>query len=160
LFKRLAPDNVMTFDDLLVAGKELQGFDADFATIRIGEPFDPIHDLAGPNSQHPYAKIAICRSAFSVRLAPQKIVDFLYEKFLVCYNYLDSGGTLRPTITPVHSHPLNFETVYFLNADNTSKVMEAEYILRQRSGRAVLLHDGSLDPEFVAKASSGSVALE
>lgn len=158
--RRVGSDGIVDFVELQAIGQELQQVDLGFSAERIGVPLDVIHQLVGPNPKHPYAKITVCRTVVPVRLTSKTVTQFFYEKFLVCYCYLDETGIRRPTTTPVHSHPLNFETIYFAFGDKPSQVTETEYLLYQPNGRSVLQPDGSLDPYFVTCASQGTVSLD
>lgn len=152
-------DGVLPFVALSAVGARLQDIDAGFARSRVGEPLDAVHSLGGPDATHPYGKIIICRTSFPVLMPDGERAAFLFEKFLVSYFYTDSQGKRRPTITPIHSHPINFETVYFVESDSNSKVVEQEFILGFDDCGPVVLPDGRVSPEFINRAVAGKVSL-
>lgn len=145
----------MSFDDLLTCGNRLQHLDATFAKTVIDKPLDAIHRCVGPDPAHPYSKITTCRTTFPVQIG-SSIVWFFFEKFLVAYGYLDDRGVRRSTVTPVHSHPLNFETVYFAASGSKSRVIEREYELQTPDGEEIVLANGDLHPEFLTAMKSGA----
>ena len=107
-------------------GKKIQCIDARFAKTRIDAPLDRIHTFSGPDREHSYRKITLCRTTFPVEIRGE-IIPFFYEKFLVVYSYLDENGRRCCTITPLHSHPYNHEVVYFARWGKKSKAIESEY---------------------------------
>ena len=151
-------DGALPFKSLMACGPRIQALDADFAAELFGRDLDSLHSCMGPNREHPYAKITVLRTSIPVSLGP-RIVSFYFEKFLVCYSYLDEGGVRRSTVTPIHSHPLNFETVYFSSFGRASRVVEQEYRLQTSAGVPVVGEDEGLDPSFLDAARSGDLAL-
>ena len=108
-------------------GRSIQAIDRDFvARSLLGRPLDAVHAVHGPNEEHPYSKITLCRTAIKVRIRERE-VPLLYEKYLVSYSYLDAGGVRRCTVTPIHSHPFNHEVSYFLSAGSGTRVVEHEF---------------------------------
>jgi len=152
-------DGVLPFVALSEVGARLQDIDARFAGSRTGEPLDAVHSLGGPDAAHPYGKIIICRTSFPILMPDGERAAFLFEKFLVSYFYTDSQGKRRPTITPIHSHPINFETVYFVESDSNSKVVEQEFILGFDDCGPVVLPDGRVSLEFINRAVAGRVRV-
>jgi hypothetical protein len=152
-------DSLLPFEALTEAGALLQEIDARFANSRIGKPVDCVHNLGGPDAAHPYGKIIICRTSIPILMPDGERAAFLFEKFLVSYFYTDSDGTRRLTVTPIHSHPINFETVYFVESDSSSKVVEQEFALEFDECGSVVLADGCVSPEFIKRALAGTVRL-
>jgi hypothetical protein len=144
---------VISFADLCVAGQEMQELDDAFARQIISTGLDAIHRCCGPDRQHPYAKITIARSAFPVNLS-ENIVWFYFEKFLVSYCYLDMDNKSRSTKTPVHSHPLNFETVYFTSYGTGAAVHEREYHVVDHDGVRLVDDAGNVHPDLLARLMS------
>lgn len=155
----LREDGVLPFEALPEAGARLQEIDARFASVRVGKPMDCVHNLGGPDAAHPYGKIIVCRTSVPVLMPDGDRAAFLFEKFLVSYFYTDSDGTRRTTVTPIHSHPINFETVYFVESDSTSEVVEEEFALEFDQYGPVVLTDGRVSPEFIKRALAGTVRL-
>jgi hypothetical protein len=147
-------DRSMSFAELVECGCEIQALDAQFAQSRIGVPLDSLHQCVGPDPEHPYAKITVCRTTFPVSIGGADIW-FFFEKFLVSYSHLDDQGVRRSTVTPIHSHPMNFETVYFTSFGAGSRVIEQEYCLVDTVGAPLVRADGTLDPAFVEAARRG-----
>jgi hypothetical protein len=148
-------DAVISLDTLSECGQVMQEHDRAFATSRINQPHDALHRRLGPNAKHPYAMITVCRTAFPIRIRDQ-IVYFYFEKFFVSYSYLDAAGCRRSTVTPVHSHPINFETGYFTVFGTKSRVVEQEFTLTTGSGAPLIRSDGSLSTEgILALSASG-----
>lgn len=152
-------DGVLPFEALTEVGTRLQEIDALFAGSRVGKPLDSVHSLGGPDAAHPYGKIILCRTSFPILMPDGERTVFLFEKFLVSYFYTDSEGRRQPTITPIHSHPINFETVYFVESDSNSRVVEREFVLGFDECGPVVLPDGRVSPEFINRAVAGSVSL-
>jgi hypothetical protein len=145
----------MSFDELINSGRRLQQMDAAFAAAMIDAPLDAIHRCVGPDPSHPYSKITVCRTTFPVQIG-SSIIWFFFEKFLVAYGYLDERGIRQSTVTPVHSHPLNFETVYFVSSGPKSRVTEREYELQTPDGAAIILPNGDLHPQFLTAMRAGA----
>lgn len=110
-------------------GQKIAESDREFAQRLIDAgTVDDIHRWYGPNPQHPYRKITVCRTGISIDLG-KEVRQGLYEKFLVVYSYLGSDGKRRSTITPIHSHPYNQEVVYFLRYGENAEVVEEHFIV-------------------------------
>jgi hypothetical protein len=151
----------MAFEDIDEVGRRIQQLDASFARKKINKPQDDPHRCYGPNPEHPYSKIALCRTVVPV-VVEGKVMPFLFEKFLISYSYLDENGKRKSTVTPVHSHPLNFETVYFTSYGPQSVATEQEFHLIFKNDRPLIMADGRIDPEFIRKAKTerlGSITL-
>ena len=131
-------------------GQSIQDLDAAFAQSKINQPEDCLHRCYGPNPNHPYSKITLCRTTLPI-LAQGNTVSCFFEKYLVAYSYFDEKGRRQSTTTPIHTHPLNFETVYFTSYGHYSQVEEQEFHLIQKNGSPVIGPDGKVDPEFIAK---------
>lgn len=151
-------DGALPFEGLMECGSRIQALDAEFAASLFDRDLDGLHRCMGPDRKHPYAKITVLRTTIPVSLGP-RVVSFYFEKFLVCYSFLDERGVRRSTVTPIHSHPLNFETVYFTHFGQSSQVVEQEFRLQMPSGLPLVTADGSIDPRFVNAARSGDLAL-
>jgi len=151
-------DRVMTLAELIDRGREIQVLDETFANARIGLPLDSLHQCLGPDPKHPYAKITLCRTTFPVDVGG-RVTTFFFEKFLVAYAYLDDAGVRRSTITPIHSHPLNFETAYFTSFGPGARVIEQEFYLRTEAGIALIGDNGVLDPRFFEAEDQGRQPL-
>jgi hypothetical protein len=143
----------MPFERLGRVGAEIQKLDAAFAREKANRPPDRIHQCYGTSPQHPYSKITLCRTAVPVRLG-DAVVPFVYEKFLVAYSYLD-GAARRSTVTPLHTHPLNFETVYFVSYGPDSLVTEQEFCIIGKGGRPLVGEDGRVDVELLNEIVRG-----
>jgi len=152
-------DGLLPFQSLPEVGARLQDIDAHFAGSRVGKPLDAVHSLGGPDAAHPYGKIIVCRTSVPLLMPDGERAAFLFEKFLVSYFYTDSQGKRRSTTTPIHSHPINFETVYFVESDSSSKVVEQEFTLGFDECGPVVLPDGRVSPEFIKRALAGTVKL-
>ncbi|MCX6585802.1 MAG: hypothetical protein NTX13_04380 [Acidobacteria bacterium] len=162
-YQRLVLDSISTLrkrgtaplsiSELEACGAEIQMLDTMFASELIGRPLDALHRCVGPDPSHPYSKITVCRTTFPVEIGGE-ILRFYFEKFLVSYSYLDSDGTRRSTTTPIHSHPMNFETVYFTSHGSTSCVLEQEFELLTDTGEPLITADGSLDEGFVRRVAT------
>jgi hypothetical protein len=151
----------MAFDSIDEVGHRLQKLDAEFARKKINQPQDNLHRCYGPNPEHPYSKIALCRTTVPV-IVEDGVIPFLFEKFLVSYSYFDENGKRKSTVTPLHSHPLNFETVYFTSYGPKSMAIEQEYQLILKNGQPLIMGDGRIDPAFILKANTerfGSITL-
>jgi hypothetical protein len=144
---------VLAFEYLDSVGARIQNLDAEFATTKINKPQDRVHQCYGPNSQHPYSKITLCRTAIPVALG-DKVMSFFFEKFLVAYSYLDKKGKRKSTVTPLHSHPLCYETAYFTSYGQGSHVVEQEFHFVRRNGELIVGADGVVDAEYVAHADA------
>lgn len=143
----------MPFERLARLGTEIQKLDAQFARAKVNRPPDRIHQCYGPSPEHPYSKITLCRTAVPVRLG-DAVVPFVYEKFLVAYSYLD-GAARRSTKTPLHTHPLNFETVYFVSYGPNSLVTEQEFYITGKGGRPLVDEGGRVDVELLGEIVRG-----
>ena len=149
----------MSLSDLVACGQRIQHLDAAFANARVGRPLDALHRCVGPDPSHPYAKLTVCRTSFPVTVADQRI-DFFFEKFLVVYAYLSADGVRCSTDTPIHSHPLNFETVYFRGFGPGSRVVEQEFRLLNAEGIPLIDAGGQVNELFFKGDSTGSVRVE
>lgn len=119
----------LTLSAITELGKKIVELDRDFAQRLIDTgTVDDIHRCYGPNPQHPYRKITVCRTGISIDLG-KELRQGLYEKFLVVYSYLDGNGQRCSTITPLHSHPYNQEVVYFLRYSENTEVIEEHFIV-------------------------------
>jgi hypothetical protein len=148
-------DSSVLFAELEECGKRIQALDGRFAERKIGKALDSLHRCVGPDPGHPYSKITICRSTFPI-LIENRRVWFLFEKFLVSYSYLDWSGRRRSTQTPIHSHPINFETVYFASSGNASCAIEQEFHLMNDKGEPLIRVDGTLHPDLLSGNCLGS----
>lgn len=151
----------LAFEHINEVGRRIQHLDAEFARRKINQPEDQLHCCYGPNPAHPYSKIALCRTTVPVVVA-DRTVPFLFEKFLISYSYFDEYGKRRSTVTPVHSHPLNFETVYFTSYGPGSLATEQEFRFIFDNDRLLIGEDGRLNPAFVRQARGehlGSLTL-
>lgn len=111
--------------EIVLIGKKLQTIDVKASTPRINNKPDALHQLWGSNSDHPYRKLTLIGTMCKVKIGDE-LHDFLYEKFLTIYSYLDKD-VRRSTTTPLHTHPINQEVVYFLSYGPKSCVVETEY---------------------------------
>jgi hypothetical protein len=141
-------NGVLPFSVFEEVGNEIQTLDAKFAKTRINKPLDHLHKCMGPDPAHPYSKTTILRTSFPVDTGG-KIINFYFEKFLVSYSYLNHNGHRCSTVTPIHSHPLNFETIYFTAYGSASHALEQEFYLTLETGEMLVQNDGSLHPKFV-----------
>jgi hypothetical protein len=142
--------HVLSIRELEECGKRIQALDADFASLLIGKPLDSLHSCVGPDPSHQYSKITICRTTFPVDIGGCRL-SFFFEKFLVAYSYIDAEGHRRSTQTPIHSHPMNFETVYFSSFGPGSHALEQEFFLLNEHGDSVIGPDGSIDEKFLLR---------
>jgi hypothetical protein len=145
---KLGTGGAMNFECLDRVGVEIQKLDAAFARTKINQPQDRMHRCYGPSPQHPYSKITLCRTVVPISLGGD-VVPFIYEKFLVAYSYLD-GDVRLTTTTPLHSHPLNFETVYFTSYGQNSFVTEQEFHIVGKNGRPLISEEGAVDAELLS----------
>jgi hypothetical protein len=150
LFLPQSPFRALSIEALYECGRALQKLDRDFASSKIGRPLDSLHRCMGTDAGHPYAKITVCRTTFPVEVSG-KSIPFFYEKFLVAYSYLDEQGRRRSTVTPAHSHPINFETGYFTHFGPRSGVIEQEFDLLGPDGCPVIGPDNRVSAEFSTK---------
>lgn len=154
--RSLDAGGTLTFECLDIVGSEVQQLDAAFARAKINRPQDQLHQCYGPSSRHPYSKITLCRTVIPVRLG-DSTVPFIYEKFLVAYSYL-CGGRRKSTVTPLHTHPLNFETVYFTSYGPNSLVTEQEFRIVGGDGRALVGEDGTVNADLLHRVGRGDFA--
>lgn len=147
----------MSLAELIDCGRRVQHLDAAFADARSELPLDALHSCSGPDPTHPYAKITLCRTTIPIQISEQ-VMWFFFEKFLVSYSYLDEG-VRRSTNTPIHSHPLNFETVYFRSFGPGARVTEQEYRLINREGVPLIDGEGAIDERFFGAAAAGVPAV-
>jgi hypothetical protein len=143
----------LSVHDLESRCKEIQLLDANFASDMIGRPLDALHCCMGPDPLHPYSKITVCRTTLPVEIRGS-VCWFYFEKFLVAYSYVGSDGNRRSTQTPIHSHPMNFETVYFASHGPASRAIEQEFRLLTEGGEPVVRLDGTLDEAFVRRVAA------
>jgi hypothetical protein len=144
----------ISLKELMDRGREIQRLDEAFANARFGAALDSLHQCMGPDAKHPYAKITICRTTLPVEVGGREVA-FFFEKFLVSYSYLDERGQRRSTLTPIHSHPLNFETAYFTSFGRGSRVVEQEFLLVNSEGVPLVGDQGAIDPRFFQLGASG-----
>lgn len=143
----------LAYEDIDAVGRHLQQLDAEFARKKINRPQDKLHLCYGPNPAHPYSKIALCRTTLPV-IVEGRVVPFFFEKFLIAYSYFDEYGKRRSTVTPMHSHPLNFETAYFTSYGPRSIATEQEFHLILDNDRPLIDAEGKLDPAFIQQSGS------
>ena len=141
---------ILPFESLESVGRKIQTIDSSFAVPRIGQAPDRIHCLHGVDQLHPYRKITLARTSVPVRIG-DGIIPFLYEKFLVSYSFWNCGQRC-PTITPIHSHPLNYEVVYFVSHGPTTYVVEEEFEVVDQSGLPLVDEAGRLNPSLIEGA--------
>tara|TARA_R110002049_G_scaffold124814_3_gene280366 strand:- start:11117 stop:12151 length:1035 start_codon:yes stop_codon:yes gene_type:complete len=153
----LHPGGVL-FEDLPEIGSKIQEIDADWVRDNVFfNELDPLHHCYGPDDSHPYRKITLCRSTFPLFVAGKKRRAFI-EKFLVVYSYWSYKNSIEGqrtlTVTPLHSHPMNFEVTYFANYDNSSCVEEEEFIICLDDGKNCrpVIQSGDLDKAAISKA--------
>lgn len=138
------PSGFLLYDRIDPIGKAIQALDVEFAKRKIGKEPDDVHQQWGPNAEHPYRKITLCRTTVPVKIGEQ-VSRFFFEKFLVVYSFLDENGNRRSTITPIHSHPYNHEVVYFLKRGPGSRAVEREYMPTDKAGAPFFSEDGVLN---------------
>jgi hypothetical protein len=143
LGKRLSRGR-LGYEHLHECGLAIQELDFEFAKSRMSGDLDVPHKLVGRDASHPYAKTALCRTAIPVRVGEQDI-DLYFEKFLVCYSHLDERGNRKSTVTPIHSHPLNYETVYFTSYGALSRAVEQEFVVVDPAGAPLVNSDASVN---------------
>jgi hypothetical protein len=132
------------YERLHECGLAIQELDFEFAKSRLSCGLDLPHRLVGRDASHPYAKTALCRTAIPIRVGGQD-VDLFFEKFLVCYSYLNERGDRKSTVTPIHSHPLNYETVYFTSYGARSHALEQEFVVVDTTGVPLVNSDASVN---------------
>jgi hypothetical protein len=106
-------------------GQTIALTDLSWAEAFLKTGLDGIHQCYGPDKAHPYRKVTLLRTRFQIEVQ-DTLVDFLFEKFLTVYSYLHEGKRVS-TRTPLHTHPLNFEVVYFSKFGNQSLAVEEEF---------------------------------
>jgi len=146
LFQEQLVDGAIPYEKINSLGMAIQQLDVLFAKPRIQAPLDVIHKCCGPDPEHPYSKITVFRTTVPVRFGAEVQIFFL-EKFLVCYSYLDQGKR-KSTVTPIHTHPLNFETAYFGQFGTGAKVVEQEFTPYYRG--EPLMSNAQLNPAAIA----------
>ena len=146
----------MPLRTLFDVGQSLQELDSDFASAKIAQPLDCLHRCTGTDVKHPYAKITICRTTFPVEIMGRS-VPFYFEKFLVAYSYLNEQGQRRSTVTPVHSHPINFETAYFTHYGDQSCAVEQEFDLYGADGASMVGPEQKISADFRDQLDSDSI---
>jgi hypothetical protein len=148
----------LSIDTLYEVGQALQQLDRDFGARKIGRTLDSLHSCMGTDADHPYAKVTICRTAFPVEISG-RLIPFFYEKFLVAYSYLDELGRRRSTLTPAHSHPINFETGYFTHFGPGSCVIEQEFDLTDARGERIIGDDHNVTADFSSSLDWNAMEL-
>jgi hypothetical protein len=138
---------VLAFSAIESVGRAIQRIDCHAISKRIRRAPDRLHQLQGIDRDHPYRKVTLARTTFPVHLNGV-LIPFFYEKYLVNYSYNDSG-IRRPTVTPIHSHPLNFEVVYFLSAGPATSVTEEWFEAVDTQGQPLVDECGMLNPYLV-----------
>lgn len=141
---------------LFEVGQALQELDSAFASTKIGRPLDCLHQCTGTDFKHPYAKITICRTTFPVEIMGRS-VQFYFEKFLVAYSYLNEKGLRQSTVTPIHSHPINFETAYFTHFGDQSCAVEQEFDLCCSDGAGIVGPDQKISAGFRDRLDSDAI---
>jgi hypothetical protein len=138
---------VLPFEAVERVGRAIQRIDCHAISSRIACAPDRLHQLQGIDREHPYRKITLARTVFPVRLL-RDTIPFFYEKYLINYSY-DDCGIRRSTITPIHSHPLNYEVVYFLAAGRATSVTEEWFEAADSHGRPFVDESGVLNHNLV-----------
>jgi len=146
----------LPFQSIHAVGNAMQFLDAKVVGNMIGQPPDVLHKYFGCDHRHPYRKITLCRTQISVELE-NTIANFLFEKFLVVYSYIDSHGKRCSTTTPIHSHPFNHEVTYFLSGGPQAEIIEEEFAITDDQELPLLSNDGLFNPKIRRSLEKGAL---